>query len=245
MHRVFQTFIDRLNESSDTGSFQHAMADAAQTFDLPCFAYLSMPRDGRAAAALISSYPVSWTEHYLRHHYERFDPVIVLAHQQTEPFEWGLGADSLEMNKDQVRLFDEASEFGIRCGFTIPIQDGRGPVAAVTFATDEPKPTFQHTIRSNKRALQLMAISLHAHIRRKLWRDPIINGVRLSPREMECLRWAAAGKSVWAIGVILGISEHTATFHLSNARKKLGVENLCQAVALYVAATQADPKRSA
>jgi hypothetical protein len=29
MHRVFQTFIDRLNESRDAGSFRHAMADAA------------------------------------------------------------------------------------------------------------------------------------------------------------------------------------------------------------------------
>ena len=33
MHCVFQTFIDRLNESNDAASFRHTMADAAQAFD--------------------------------------------------------------------------------------------------------------------------------------------------------------------------------------------------------------------
>lgn len=214
------------------------MANAALSFDLPCFAYLSMPRDGRAAAALISSYPIAWTQHYLREHYERLDPVIAMAHSQTEPFDWGLTADRFELSAAQARLFDEAAQFGIRCGFTIPIQDGRGPVAAVTFSGDSPHPSFLRTIETNRRVLQLMAISLHAHIRRKLWRDPVLNGVRLSPREFECLQWAAQGKSAWDIGQILSISRRTAAFHLDNARTKLGVKNLRQAIALWAATTQ-------
>jgi LuxR family transcriptional regulator, activator of conjugal transfer of Ti plasmids len=231
MYRVFQMFIDRLNESGDANSFQSAMADAAQAFDLPCFAYLLMPRDGRAAAALISSYPVGWTGHYLRQHYERFDPVIVLAHQRTEPFEWGLGADGMEMNKDQARLFDEASEFGIRCGLTVPIQDGRGPVAAVTFASDAPRPAFLNTIQSNKRVLQLMAISLHAHARRRLYGQLVTDNRLLTARELECLRFAADGKSAWETAQVLNVTERTVTFHIENARRKLGVRTKMQAIA--------------
>jgi DNA-binding CsgD family transcriptional regulator len=239
MHHVFQRFVEGLNDSQELDAFQRAMAEAAAAFELPCFAYLRMPRDGQSLAALMSTYPVQWTDHYLKEHYEKLDPVILQAHAHTEPFEWGLGADNFALTSGQKGFFDAAGEFGIRCGFTIPIQDRRGPIAAVTFASDIRRPEFQRSIKSNQRALQLMAISLHAHVRRKLWRDPVINGVRLSPREMECLRWAAAGKTAWAIGTILGISEHTATFHLANAREKLGVENLRQAVALYArAATQ-------
>jgi len=235
VHHVFQKFVDRLNESHDAVAFHQAMADAAAAFDLSCFAYLSMPRDGRTAAALISSYPPGWTERYLREHYERLDPVIALAHSQTDPFMWGLGSDHFELTELQQRLFDEASEFGIRCGLTIPLQDGRGPVAAVTFASDSRREVFRRTIESNSRVLQLMAIDLHAHARRKLWRDPVLNSVRLSPREFECLQWAAKGKSAWAIGQILQISRRTVAFHLDNARAKLGVQNLRQAVALLVA----------
>lgn len=236
MHHVFQRFVECLNDSHEHDAFQTAMAEAVAAFELPCFAYLRMPRDGRSPAALISTYPVQWTSRYLREHYEKLDPVIRRAHRCTEPFEWGLGADDFSLTSGQREFFDDASTFGIRCGLTIPIKDNRGPVAAVTFASDIRRPEFRRSIELNQRALQLMAIILHAHVRRKLWRDPVVNGVRLSPREIECLNWAAAGKTAWEIGTILGISEHTAIFHLGNVRQKLGVEKLCQAVAFYVAA---------
>lgn len=54
---------------------------------------------------------------------------------------------------------------------------------------------------------------------------------RLTPREQECLQWAALGKSEWEISQILGISEHTAEKHLLNAKTKLGSANRTQAVA--------------
>ena len=119
MHHVFQRFVERLNDSREPDAFQKAMAEAASAFELPCFAYLRMPRDNRALAALISTYPVGWTDHYLDVHYERLDPVIRMAHQRTEPFEWGLGTDDFDLSKSQQTFFDEAAEFGIRCGFTI------------------------------------------------------------------------------------------------------------------------------
>jgi len=53
----------------------------------------------------------------------------------------------------------------------------------------------------------------------------------LSPREAECLRWAAAGKTDAEIGVILSISARTTRFHIENAKKKLGVATRIQAVA--------------
>jgi DNA-binding CsgD family transcriptional regulator len=54
---------------------------------------------------------------------------------------------------------------------------------------------------------------------------------RLTMREVECLGWAAQGKSEWEISQILGISEHTAEKHLINARVKLGAVNRVHAVA--------------
>lgn len=53
----------------------------------------------------------------------------------------------------------------------------------------------------------------------------------LTPRERECLQWAAIGKSEWEISQILGISEHTSEKHLLNAKTKLGATNRVQAVA--------------
>ncbi len=214
MHHVFQAFVNRLSEGVDEVAFNTAMSQAAAAFDLSCFAYLCLPHQKAGEARLISTYPVAWTRHYLEKHYERLDPVIRQALRDTEPFEWGSKIEHGEISKAQRQLLDEASMFGIRYGFTIPIHDGRGPVAAVTFASAERSQKFRHCIQSNRRVLQLMALYFHANARRKLQGIRAIGSVTLSPREYECLDWSAAGKSAWEIGQILAISRRTVVFIL-------------------------------
>jgi DNA-binding CsgD family transcriptional regulator len=57
----------------------------------------------------------------------------------------------------------------------------------------------------------------------------------VSSRELDCLKWVAAGKSAWEASVILGISERTVRFHLNSAREKLDCATTTQAVAKAVA----------
>ncbi len=54
----------------------------------------------------------------------------------------------------------------------------------------------------------------------------------ISKREKQVLGWLKLGKSSWDISVILGISERTVYFHVSNIMKKLGASNRPQAVAI-------------
>lgn len=54
---------------------------------------------------------------------------------------------------------------------------------------------------------------------------------RLSGREVECLRWSAAGKSSEEIAIILDISAHTVATYLKSAMRKLDAVNRMQAVA--------------
>lgn len=54
----------------------------------------------------------------------------------------------------------------------------------------------------------------------------------LSSRELECLAWAAQGKTNEDIAQILGRSRETVNFHLSNAMRKLSAANRTNAVAI-------------
>lgn len=54
---------------------------------------------------------------------------------------------------------------------------------------------------------------------------------KLSGREIECLRWAAAGKSSDEIGIILGISAYTVSSYFKSAARKLQAVNRMQAIA--------------
>lgn len=186
MHRIFQAFIDRLSESVDVPALREVMADAAIAFDLR-FAYLAGPQTRGSDARLISNYPSAWTAHYLQRRCERLDPVIIQAQTNLEPFEWGLGVGRKVLSRPQQQLLDEAAEFGIRCGFTVPIHDRFAQIAAVTFAADLRHPAFCRSIEMHGRVLQLMAMHFHARARRKLTPHRTVDGAALSPREFECL----------------------------------------------------------
>lgn len=58
--------------------------------------------------------------------------------------------------------------------------------------------------------------------------------VKLTPREIDCLSWAAKGKTRWETAHILKVSDSTVRFHLENARNKLAAGNVTHAVALGV-----------
>nr|WP_070959535.1 helix-turn-helix transcriptional regulator [Hyphomonas sp. Mor2] len=69
----------------------------------------------------------------------------------------------------------------------------------------------------------------------------------LSHREVQCLQWLAAGKTLLEAATILDISERTLRFHISNAKEKLGVSTTMQAVvaaALEYGFDPKDPRRS-
>lgn len=52
----------------------------------------------------------------------------------------------------------------------------------------------------------------------------------LTRREIECLRWAAEGKSSWEMSVICKCTEATVNFHFANIRKKFKVNTRQQAI---------------
>lgn len=56
-------------------------------------------------------------------------------------------------------------------------------------------------------------------------------GAELNKRELECLSWAAAGKTSGEIAVIVDLSEHTVNHYLNSCCKKLDCVNRTQAVA--------------
>lgn len=233
MPLLFETYLEKLSESVDETDLRDAMAGAAIALDLLTFAYLSLPLESCGEPKLISNYPPLWTEHYLQNQYQKVDPVIMRARRGGSPFPWpGPDLSCVEMSPAQKKLFDEAAQFSIRCGLTIPIIDRRGCVAAMTFAADKPNSASLRVAERYEQALQLMATCFHIYARRRLFGNRTVDGVSLTPREYECLQWSARGKSAWTIGCILGIKARTVDFHLDNAKKKLGVHTKDQAVAL-------------
>nr|WP_283808310.1 LuxR family transcriptional regulator [Bradyrhizobium ottawaense] len=222
-------------ELASTGSAdaaQGSMADVTDALNLSYFAYLALPAKRGSAPNLISTYPSSWTALYLKRGYDSVDPVARRAIDQCEPFQWGHGFEPRNRTRVRTGPIRRAAKFGIRCGITFPIHDGKGAIAALSFATDERRTSFERALVERANSLRLIAGFFHAHAQRFWTTDRIVSGILLSPREYECLEWSARGKSTGEIGIILGITMRTAGFHLDNARAKLGVSSVSQAIVL-------------
>jgi LuxR family transcriptional regulator, activator of conjugal transfer of Ti plasmids len=237
--RIFSEFIDRILEGQSPSALCEAMSHASQALGLHSFAYINIAPRSKITPTLISTYPEAWTSRYLQQRFQKHDPVIVRARQSTAPFDWGADTLTAAASSKGREIFEEAAHYGIRYGFSIPVPTERGPCVVVSFATDERRPSFEACIGEYGAVLQFMAMLFHRNVRSLTPRDRQIGDIVLSSREFECLDWASCGKTAWEIGRILGISRSTAAFHLENAKRKLGVRSINQAVARFAARRQA------
>jgi LuxR family quorum sensing-dependent transcriptional regulator len=114
-------------------------------------------------------------------------------------------------------IWEVSAAFGWINSSVVPIRGPFGYFACV--GMDSPERNLDLSAETRSR---LQMIALLAHERcftlsgfAKL-ADP---AEALTARERECLRWGAAGKTDWEIGVILGISAATALPSRSGARQ--------------------------
>lgn len=116
----------------------------------------------------------------------------------------------------------------------VQLTSRRGEFALLGFersaAGDEP----EDQIALEPAELKILGEYFHCHMLRRNGVDTS-EALVVSARELDCLRWMAAGKSAWEASVILGISERTVRFHLNSAREKLNCTTTTQAVAKAVA----------
>jgi len=188
-------------------------------------------RDDRRWGA---TFPVRWYWRYISQNHLAHDPVVARMNRVAAPFRW---SDTYaEAGPRARRVLDEAAEFGLRDGLAIPIHRPDGSVIGISIATG----TYDLSPRDAV-ALQMASYYLHARMAALRAQRPARPGPSLTPRERECLKWVAAGKTDWEISQILNISEQTAHGYVQNALIKLGARTRAQAVAQAMLSAQLPP----
>jgi LuxR family quorum sensing-dependent transcriptional regulator len=176
------------------------------------------------SAVLLNSYPKDWVKHYEEQGYIDSDPVVRELFLTYQPFSWSEVMARREIGPFERKIMDECADAGMREGFVVPIYQSGGYTGLVSFAGRDPIITEE-----SKGAVTLASIYLHNKLT-TLRRREAQASYGLTERELECLRWAAAGKSDWEIGQILLISAKTVNYHIENAKRKFGVATRVQAI---------------
>lgn len=115
----------------------------------------------------------------------------------------------------------------------VQLTSRRGEFAILGFERSPATDELDDEISLEPTELRILGEYFHCHMLRRNGVDTS-EALVVSARELDCLRWVAAGKSAWEASVILGISERTVRFHLNSAREKLNCTTTTQAVAKAV-----------
>ncbi|HMK89283.1 MAG TPA: LuxR family transcriptional regulator [Methylocystis sp.] len=201
----------------------------ANSYGLTHVAYLGLqlPKLTRDGPLVCVTYPDNWVAHYRAQRYVRDDPTVHRSLQSILPTNW---ADFPQHAKRIRQLFGEAREFGIGSnGMTFPIRGRGGETALFSVVSDMPASDWEDFRRHNLPDMQMIAFYIHRLITEPMEQQS--EPPKLSPRELECLKWAANGKTHEEIGVILNLSTKTVRVYLDTARHKLNGMNITHAVA--------------
>ncbi|MBI1868991.1 MAG: LuxR family transcriptional regulator [Methylocystis sp.] len=173
------------------------------------------------------TYPKEWQEHYLLQGYLKVDPAVNLALNSLLPLDW---SDIDKSIPNVKKLFGEAREFGIgETGLSIPIRGCHGELSLVALSGNFNKKQWVDFKFENMADLQIISVYLHQMIIGSFCQR--MHPPKLSNREIECLKWAANGKTFEDIADIIGISSRTVKFYLDTARHKLNCLSIAHAVA--------------
>lgn len=181
---------------------------------------------------IITNYPQPWRQLYQDRKYAHIDPTVRHCTRHVTPLTWD--ADNYT-SKDQMDMFEQARTFGLRSGISIPVHGCRGETAMLSLAMDSDDASADRFIERTAPLAQRLASYAHESLRQCLLREVQRVDVHLTPRENECLRWVAQGKTNWEMARILVVSEHAITYHLRNVMGKLQVSSRHQAVRRAVA----------
>lgn len=179
-------------------------------------------------AFLKSNYPDQWRATYDDLQLHSVDPTVSHCLGSMLPIVWK--PDTFK-GREQNEFYEQACGYGLRSGISYPVHGSSGEFGVLSFVTSDSEHDANSECFEALARLSLIrdyALESSKKFLRNAHSPPI--HIKLTPRELECLKWVMGGKSSWEISQILCCSEATINFHVCNFKKKFNVQTRQQAV---------------
>ncbi len=209
----------------DEKSWFEALASLGRKYGFDHTLFAVVPRPGLrfSDAYLRSTYDASWRQTYDERALFRIDPTVAHCLTRTSPLIW---TSSHFAERSQREMYEEARQHGLCTGISLPIHGPKQEVGMLCFVQSESTArALAADVEDKLPMLTLLRDVAFDTSRRFLdgYTERLVP--KLTPREYECLKWTAKGKSTWEIAKIFGCSEATVNFHMTNIRSKFGVSS--------------------
>jgi DNA-binding CsgD family transcriptional regulator len=220
---------DGIQERRDGVAFLR-VAKSVYPLTTTCYLGLNIPMGKDRKRFAQCGYSDQWVKQCISREPVGHARLATLALALPSPLDWS----ELPQTPDTVRLLALVNGEGSgRQVMSIPLRPLVGETAILFVGADMSLQDWKAQKATVLREFQVLANYFHQHIMRIYGHDAE-SQMLVSARELDCLKWVAAGKTAWEASVILGISERTVRFHLNAAREKLNCLTTTQAVAKAV-----------
>jgi DNA-binding CsgD family transcriptional regulator len=189
----------------------------------------------------IDTFGQAWRRHSGEHRLELSDPTRTAA-TVTEPL-----IDWADIPRDRLktrRFMRDFQDFQLgKHGLTALHRGHLGDRSLLTLTSDVTDKRWAVLRLDIGAAMGLIHPSLHRFVLRTRYDIDGSVQIRLTPREKECLGWAAHGRTSKQIGDVLGLTPATVNFFIDAAVQKLAASNRAHAAAKAVALGLIAPPR--
>ncbi len=176
---------------------------------------------------------------YVSRKYFKCDPIVHKVAETTLPVHWSFAQDQviegLEVHNTCImaEMRKVFTHHGLHHGITVPLHLPHRELAWIGVLSYGSFEEFQNSASRYSDVLLVLAHHFHKKVQELGQQHETFEEKRvgLSGREVECLHWAAQGKTTEIIAEILGIADITVRFHMKNASSKLYAVNRAHAVA--------------
>lgn len=225
---MFHSVVDKIDTADSLAELPDVLDLIKERYGLQNVAYfaVNLPAGIGNEPFLAVTYSQEWIDHYKECRYVKIDPVLSTGFSSILPIDWR----DLDHKSSRLRnLFGEAADFNVgRQGLTFPVRGPLGERALFTISGEASDQEWDGALNIYKRDFHAIAHHFHWFLMRSATLESEM--VHLSPREIECLKWAAKGKTTAQIADILSLSERTVRFYQDRARVKLKAANITHAV---------------
>jgi len=235
-----QAFVDKARSLRRPSELRGLLADITNEMGFDYFALMhhvdlsgyteALTHMEQGELVALGTYPESWIEHYIADNIVANDPVLLASHRTNMGFCWSEIPALIPVTQAHREIRERTIKAGIGDGFTVPAHVPGEANGSCNFAMARGRALPRDSLKVAQliggfafQAARAMVFNAYPKARRPQ-KGP------LTQRQLECVLFAARGKSDWEIGKILGISPGTVKRHIEDARAHYEVGSRMQVV---------------
>ncbi len=175
---------------------------------------------------MLNGYPEEWRKCYDDMAYMTCDLTVSHCQVYSTPLIW---LESKDISGASRKIFSGSSNLKINSGISFPYHGSTGEFGMFSVSSSDQFNKSGLENAATQYVMQIIGASLFDHYKKKVQESA---SIKLTKREIECLKWVAAGKTSWETSRIIDVSERTVIFHIQNAASKMNTASRTNAAVI-------------